>query len=248
MAARFEGFPPEALEFFRALARHNRRDWFQARKHIFEQKVRAPMIELVEAINQELLTFAPEHVTDPREAIYRIYRDTRFSADKTPYKTHIAANFPRRGFPKHTAAGYYFGISPKEVEIAAGIYMPGPEQLRLIRAYLAEHHAEIRRIISEPALSSLMGKLEGERLARSPKGFPKGHPAEDLLGFKQWYFYVTLEPGLATTPALLPEIIRRFRLMQPFVEAMNRPLLEQRRAAAGPALTFPTRVVRRRAL
>ncbi len=249
MAARFAGFPPEALRFFRSLERNNRREWFQARKQIFEEKVRAPMIELVEAVNQELLTFAPEHVTEPREAIYRIYRDTRFSSDKTPYKTHIAANFPRRGFPKHTAAGYYFGISPKEVEIAAGIYMPGPDELRLVRAFLAEHHAEIRRIIHEPNLRVLMGELQGEQLARAPQGYPAGHPAEDLLRYKQWYFYVTLEPELATTPELLPEIVRRFRLMKPFVETMNRPLVEQRRAAAPrPAFTLPARAGRRRAL
>ena len=93
----FSGFPPETLKFLRALARNNRREWFQPRKETFETKVKAPMTELVEGINAELLAFAPDHITDPKKAIYRIYRDTRFSADKTPYKTHFAAIFPRRG-------------------------------------------------------------------------------------------------------------------------------------------------------
>jgi len=92
----FPGFPPEALTFLRSLKRNNRREWFQPRKEIFETKVKAPIIQLVEAINAELLDFAPEHITDPKKAVYRIYRDTRFSADKTPYKTHIAAIFPDR--------------------------------------------------------------------------------------------------------------------------------------------------------
>ena len=85
------------------------------------------MIALIEAINVELMDFAPDHVTDPKKAFYRIYRDTRFSTDKTPYKTHIAAIFPRRNLHKHASAGFYFQISPKEVGIAAGMYMPGPE-------------------------------------------------------------------------------------------------------------------------
>jgi uncharacterized protein (TIGR02453 family) len=100
---------------------------------VFDEQVMGPMQELVNAVNDALLEFAPEHVTDPRKAIYRIYRDTRFSADKTPYKTHIAANFPRRGLEKHQGAGYYFSVSAKEIEVAGGVYMPGPEQLLAIR-------------------------------------------------------------------------------------------------------------------
>src|SRR5215468_7665110 len=108
----FVGFPPEALKFFRALARNNRREWFQPRKETFETKVKAPMTELVEAINAELLEFAPAHINDPKKAVYRIYRDTRFSADKTPYKTHLAAIFMCHGMAKHSTAGFYLQISP----------------------------------------------------------------------------------------------------------------------------------------
>src|ERR1700688_4637899 len=111
----FPGFPPEALTFLRNLKRNNRREWFQPRKEIFETRVKAPMVELVEAVNAALLEFAPDHIADPSKAIYRIYRDTRFSADKTPYKTHIGAIFPRRGLGKHSSAGFYVHLSPKSV-------------------------------------------------------------------------------------------------------------------------------------
>src|ERR687884_404969 len=100
----FRGFPDEALRFFRALERNNRREWFQPRKTIFEENVRAPMFELVEAINLAFARFAPEFVTEPEKAVYRIYRDTRFSPDKSPYKAHLAANFWRRGLDKHCSA------------------------------------------------------------------------------------------------------------------------------------------------
>ena len=99
----FRGFPAEGLEFFRQLKKNNQREWFQPRKAIFDEQIKAPMLELVDAINEQLIEFAPEHVTDPDKALYRIYRDTRFSKDKTPYKDHIAANFPRRGASNNRA-------------------------------------------------------------------------------------------------------------------------------------------------
>src|SRR5579863_8851398 len=111
----FPGFPPEALKFFASLARNNDREWFQPRKEIFDTKIKAPMCELVLAVNEDLAKFAPAYTADPKKAIYRIYRDTRFSPDKTPYKTHIAASFSRRGMEKHGAGGFYFSVSHKEV-------------------------------------------------------------------------------------------------------------------------------------
>jgi len=224
MAAAFPGFPKEALAFFRSLERNNRREWFQPRREIFEQKVRKPMVELVNALNAELAQWAPDYINEPERAIYRIYRDTRFSSDKTPYKTHIAAVFPKRGMEKHAGAGFYFSVSPKEIEVAGGVYMPSPANLLAIRRHLADNYEEFRRILRSRTLRSLMGELQGDQLSRVPKGFPPDHPAADLLRYKQWLFYVLLDPGLATTPRLLPEIASRFRALLPVVEFLNRPL------------------------
>jgi len=93
----FPGFPPEGLAFFAGLQRNNRREWFQPRKAIFEETLKQPMREFVDSLNSAMTRFAPEYATDPEKAIYRIYRDTRFSKDKTPYKTHIGALLLRRG-------------------------------------------------------------------------------------------------------------------------------------------------------
>lgn len=229
MAPRFSGFPPEGLEFFRKLKRNNRREWFQPRKEFFEANVRAPMLALVEAVNAELARFAPRHVTEPERAVYRIYRDTRFSADKTPYKDHIAANFPRHGLQKHACAGFYFSVNHEEIVVAGGVYMPGVEELRAIRTHLLEHHEEARRIIAGRKLRKLMGELQGESLARVPKGFPADHPAADLVRGKQWYFFASLDPALALSGALVKELASRFALMAPFCEFMNRPLQPRRR-------------------
>lgn len=231
MAPGFPGFPREAMAFFRGLKRNNRREWFQPRKHLFDEHVKAPMSALVEALNAGLAGIARQYIRDPDEAIYRIYRDTRFSADKTPYKTHIAATFPRRGLQKHACAGLYFSVSAEEVEVAGGVYMPQAEELRVIRLHLLDRHEEFRRMAKARALRRLMGEMHGDRLSRVPKGFPAEHPAADLVRYRQWLWYVTLDPGVATTPKLLPEILRRFEAMLPVVEFLNAPLLAARNEA-----------------
>jgi uncharacterized protein (TIGR02453 family) len=234
----FPGFPPEAPQFFRGLARHNNRDWFQPRKAIFEEQVKQPMRQLVEALNVELRKFAPSYVTDPDKAIYRIYRDTRFSKDKTPYKDHVAASFHRRTGDGHGDAGYYVAMSHKETAIGGGIYMPQPEALLAIRNHIAEHHQELRKILKVRAVKELLGEIKGEQLSRVPKGFCAEHPAADLLRFKQFFLYVELPSELATTPALFGEIVKRFRTMQPFLEFLTAPLTPKRKIISAKDLLF----------
>jgi uncharacterized protein (TIGR02453 family) len=228
----FAGFPQEGLKFLTALARNNRREWFQPRKGLYDATVRRPMLDLVAEINRAFVRFAPDYVSEPEKAVYRIYRDTRFSSDKTPYKTHIAAIFTRRGLEKHAGAAYYFAVSPKEIEIAGGVYMPGPQQLLAIRNHIATSYKEFNALASNQRLRKEMEELKGETLTRAPKGFDPAHPAADYIRMKQWLFYTMLDPGLAATDQLLPEIIRRFRLLSPFIEFLNRPLAKRRSLSA----------------
>ena len=220
----FPGFPPEGMAFLRALVKNNRREWFQPRKPVYEEKVKAPMHDLVLRVTSAMLEFAPAYAGDPEKAIFRIYRDTRFSKDKTPYKTHIAAVFHRRGLNMHGGAGLYFAVSAKEVEVAGGIYMPAPDTLRAVRTHVAEHHEDFRSLIGNRALRRLLGDMQGEQLTRVPKGFPVDHPAADLLRYKQFLFYILLDPAIASTPKLEQEVIKRFRALTPFLEFLNAPL------------------------
>lgn len=228
MSPRFPGFPPEGLQFFRSLARHNNRDWFQPRKPQFEEKVKQPMRELVEALNGAMKSFAPEYVTDPAKAIYRIYRDTRFSKDKTPYKDHIAASFFRSGTGPHRYGGYYVHVSHKEVAVGGGVYMPEPDVLFAIRQHIAENHQKLRKILAAPAVRRSFGELYGDKLSRVPKGFPATHPAADLLRFKSLILYVELDPALATTPQFFREVVKRFRAMKPFLDFLTAPSATKR--------------------
>jgi uncharacterized protein (TIGR02453 family) len=224
----FTGFPEEMAKFFRSLKRNNRREWFQPRKHLFEQHVKTPMLELVGAINNELAKFAPEFVTEPKNAVFRIYRDTRFSADKTPYKTHIAASFARRGGERLGAGGFYFSVSHDTIEVAAGIWHPDRDVTLLVRNHIAETHAELTRILGDKKARKLTGGLQGGELTRSPKGFDPEHPAAGFIKMKDWVLDAALDPGLATTPKLQGEIVARFRAMAPLIQYLNRPLIARK--------------------
>jgi uncharacterized protein (TIGR02453 family) len=238
MRSPFSGFPPEALQFFRGLARNNRREWFLPRKPLFEEKVKEPMRQLVNALNVGLHDFAPEYETDPDKAIFRIYRDVRFSKDKKPYKEHIAATFHRHGTATHGQAGYYVAISHKEVAIGGGVYMPESAQLLAIRERIAERHAELRRILAARPVRKLLGGLEGAQLSRVPRGFAADHPAADLLRYKYFILYVELAPKLATSPALFKNIVDRFSVMVPFMRFLTESLASQKHPTANARAMF----------
>jgi uncharacterized protein (TIGR02453 family) len=220
----FAGFPPETLRFLRALKRNNNREWFQENKTVFEEKVKAPMIQLVEALGGAIQGFAPELNTDPKRAIFRIYRDTRFSADKTPYKTQIAAHFSPRSPNKQGYAGLYFHLSPEEVLIAGGIYMPGPAELREIRNYIATHGGELRKILKNPRHKKYYGDLQGEKAKRAPRGFAPDHPELDLLRFKHYIAWTEKPVSVAETSELFPAILEGFIAAMPLVRYLNVPL------------------------
>jgi uncharacterized protein (TIGR02453 family) len=224
----FPGFSKDFAAFFRGLARNNHREWFLPRKPVFEEKVKEPMRQLVEALNAEFRRFAPLHVTDPDKSIYRIYRDTRFSKDKKPYKEHLAAYFPRQGMGRDSAAGYYLAVSHKSLAVAGGVYMPMPDVLRTLRNHIAERPAEFRRLVESKTLRKLFGEIHGDQLSRVPKGFAADHPAADLLRYKQYEFYVELPPELVTSPELFGEVRKRFQALTPLVNFMNAPLVAAR--------------------
>ena len=215
---------PQALTFLRNLARHNDREWFTPRKAEFEAELKEPMLAIVRKITDAMMDFAPNHVRPAEKSLFRIYRDTRFSNDKRPYKTHVAAWWTHTGLDKTSGAGYYFHISPKEVIIAAGAYMPEKEQLAAIRHWLLDNHQEFRKILTRPAVRKTFSEFEGEALTRPPKGFPCEHPAMDLIRYKQWGMSATLPAKTALDKNFAQTVIKHFKLLAPMVDALNTPI------------------------
>ncbi len=223
----FPGFSPEALGFLRDLKKNNSRDWFQPRKEIFERTLRLPMLELISQVHRKMMAFAPQYVGEPSKCLYRIYRDTRFSNDKTPYKDHIGALLWRNGLPKNAGSAFYFGISGTSVEIAGGLYSPEPDTLLAVRTMIAAAPGEFRATYDKPKIRRLLGELKGEALTRIPKGFDAGGNAADLVKHKRFILYTELDAAVAATPGLLPEIVTRLEAMTPFVEYLNRPRVKK---------------------
>src|SRR5438105_9556659 len=181
----FSAFPQESLHFLRALKRNNNREWFQEHKSIYEQHIKQPMADLIDALAGEFQQFAPEMVASTKVSAYRIHRDTRFSKNKAPYKTHVAAVFPHSGLGKHEGAGFYLHIAPSELLIGGGLYMPLPEDLNSVRRYIAENPERFLAIVEGRKFRRTFGQLGGQQLSRVPRGFPADHLAMNYLKYKQ---------------------------------------------------------------
>jgi uncharacterized protein (TIGR02453 family) len=219
-------FTKRTLTFLRALKRNNRREWFNAHKDDYETYVRQPMIATIERLAVDFLEFAPELVANPKTSLYRIYRDTRFSDDKTPYETHAAAVFPTRGLPKHEGAGLYFHIGCDEVWIGGGIYAPRTPQLVALREHIAGNVHRLRSIVESPAFRRRVGGLDGQKLARVPRGSPKDHEAAEYLKYRQFIAGREFPPAFAASPAFYRTLLRVFGEVAPLSRFLNEPFVK----------------------
>jgi len=222
-------FSKQALGFLRGLKRNNQREWFEARREIYEREVKAPMLALIERLSESMAEYAPAHIRPAGKILFRIYRDTRFSADKSPYKTHLGAWWARTGMHKTSGAGYYMHMGATEFVIAAGCYMPEKEQLLAIRRRLLEHHAEWKKLIKDRKLLRVFSVHDPMALSRPPKGFPAEHPAIEWIKWRQWGVTAHLPAETALKPGLAEEIEKRFRLATPIVDFLNAPVARAER-------------------
>jgi uncharacterized protein (TIGR02453 family) len=213
----FEGFPKDALKFFKELKKNNNREWFTANKSRYDSLLREPMETLLGSLQEKLRVFDPDIVIEPKRAIYRIYRDVRFSKDKTPYKTQIAAAFSYRGLNKNNEPGFYFHISDTEVGIGGGLYMPSPDQVKNMRKALAQDASELKKILAAKKFTSLFSGMEGERLARIPQGYAPDHPDGELLKLKQYLCWKLLPSKIIFDEDFLSVVADHFIAMAPLV-------------------------------
>jgi uncharacterized protein (TIGR02453 family) len=212
------------VPFLKRLKRNNRREWFNARKHEYEAFVREPMLAVLERLAVDMRAIAPELLVGPK-SMYRIYRDVRFSENKQPYKTHVAASFWHRDLGKGGGAGMYFHIAPDGVWVGGGMYHPEPPQLHKVREQIAENVQQFRSIVEAPAFKrSLDGGLEGEQLTRVPRGFPKDHDAADYLRYRQFLAGKEYPAGFAVGPKFYPGLLDVYRRIAPLIRFLNEAL------------------------
>lgn len=221
-------FTTDTLKFLRSLKRNNDREWFKARKDQYEQHVRGPMIAVIERLATDFKTFAPEIVASPKTSLYRIYRDTRFSDDKTPLKIQVSASFRWKGLEKGEGAGLYLEVHPEWVWMGGGFWAPPQPQLVKIREHIAASWPEIDRIATGRSFTKVLGELSGDRLTRVPRGYPSDHPAAEYLKFKQYLGGREFPPEFAASRAFYPALIETYRVMMPLIRFLNTPLVERK--------------------
>lgn len=218
-------FSPRTLTFLRGLKRNNDRAWFAEHKDAYERDVRQPMIALVERLAPDLRRFAPDLVASPRGSLYRIYRDTRFSPNKLPFKTQVGAIFPHRELPRHRGACLYLEIGPDGAMLVGGVYMPEPTDLRVLREYLSTNHRRFRTLVESPTFKRTVGAIYGDSLKRVPRGYPPDHPAAEYLKLKQIIFGKDYPAAFAVSPGFYATVVRQFERMAPVIAFLNDPLV-----------------------
>lgn len=221
-------FTPKTLSFLRSLKRNNDRAWFHANRDAYDAHCRQPMIAVIERLADDFPAFAPELAADPKISMFRPWRDTRFSEDKTPLKTHVAATFPHRSLGRMNGAGLYFEIAPKWVWIGGGLYAPDTSQLQSLREHISVHHRKLDSIVKSAGFTRL-GGLHGDRLTRVPRGFARDHPAAHYLRFRQFLGFREESAAFATRPDFYRQLVGTFKQLAPLVRFLNEPLIAMQR-------------------
>ncbi|UCC92476.1 MAG: DUF2461 domain-containing protein [Thermoplasmata archaeon] len=217
-------FDKRFLGFFEGLAMDNSKAYFDANRKVYEQSVRNPFKELVADMILRLREHEPEIDLEPKDAIFRINRDIRFSKDKTPYKTHVGAHISRGGRKDHTYPGFYFQLSHTGAMVAGGVWGPDKEGIHRVRTHIARDPSAFDRVVSDKAFKETFGEVQGDRLKRVPPEFKEVFEVQPYVGNKQWYYHADLGAEVVTVDDL-PDRLMEVHLAGSSVQAYLREAL-----------------------
>ncbi len=220
----FAGVPKEGVAFLRDLKKNNDRDWFQAHKQEFEQSLKFPVQCLIATLGRILHDDFPTLDFNPQKSIFRIYRDTRFSKDKSPYKTNIGAHFTSTSAIGVDMPGLYVHIEPDGMFAGGGIYMPDGKQLRALRESIVAEPDAFLDVISEDRFKELFGSIQGEKLKKSPQGFPADHPMVEHLKHKQFFVGRDFKESSVFAASFAEEVADTFRAILPLMTWLHESL------------------------
>lgn len=216
----FDGFTKDGIDFLKQLKKNNNREWFNSHKPDYEIHVKLPMQSLIYELRPLLHKFAHDFVVDPKRSLFRIYRDTRFSKNKTPYKTHIAAFFqPSKNWKD--SAGLYLHIEPDEVYLGGGMYMPSSEYLKKIRSTIVNYPDMFISILDSKNFKKLFKNIEGEKLKRVPQGFSPDDDMAEWLKMKQFFISHTMKEAECYKKTFPLKVANIFEEMMPLVRFIN---------------------------
>jgi uncharacterized protein (TIGR02453 family) len=207
-----------SLRYLQRLKKHNDRAWFAGHKQEFIE-AQENLEHFAGALLAGLNTHDVIETASGKSSLHRIYRDTRFSADKTPYKTNLSGSFTRAA--KSRRGGYHFHIEPGNSFIAGGFWMPDPSDLKRIRDEIAFDAIPLRKIVKAKSFAASFGKLQGEQLKTAPKGFDAAHEAIDLLRYKQFLLIGKYTDKEVLAASFVKQASQAFKNMRPFLDYMS---------------------------
>lgn len=207
------------LGFVRALKRNNHRPWFQAHRAEYEV-ARAHFEDFVAALLHELARTEPLTHVSPRDCIFRLNRDLRFTQDKTPYKPYMSACLAPGG-RKSRRMGYYLHLEPGHTLLAGGLHEPDPAQLACWRAAINRDPRPLKKIAAAASFRTYFGEVQGERLKTVPRGFPRDHPEADLLRLKSITVIRQIPDAQVLAPTFLRQALDTFQAMKPFLRYLE---------------------------
>jgi len=214
-------FTPKFFDFFNALAKNNNRECFNEHKADYLQEVVEPMCEFVEAMGPRLRRISPHFIADPRPhggSMFRIYRDVRFSKNKSPYKLHAACQFRHElGRDAHTV-GFYMHVSVEEAVFGGGIWLPPGEELQKIRDTIVDNPNAWREIKTSRTVKKYFGGIDGESLKRPPRGFDAGHEHIEDLKRKSFFLMRREPPEIILDDNFVDEVEKTFKAAMPLME------------------------------
>lgn len=216
-------FTSGTLKFLRDLAANNERDWFQSNKERYLELVQEPSLQFIEDFAPRLAKISKHFVADPRTqggSLFRIYRDTRFSKDKTPYKTHVAMNFGHESGRDVHAPGFYLHVEPANSYVGVGLWRPEAASARSIRQAIVEDPAGWKKAAHGKSFTSNFTS-DGESLARPPQGFPTDHPMLEDLKRKDFIGGARLTDRNVTGDALLSDFTAKCKTASPFMRYLT---------------------------
>lgn len=218
---RFEGFPPEALRFFRGLKKNNDKSWFELHRRDYVKFVQYPAREFIVEMGDRLKRLSPDVKADPRvnKSLFRIYRDTRFTRDKKPFKEHLGIWFWQGSGKRMRSPGYYFHLEPEQLVLAVGSYAIPKDKLETYRKAVADDALgpELKRIVARMIKKGY--GIGGQNYKRVPRGYDKDHPRAELLKHNGIYVFTDVKPPEEThSRKLLDWSFKHYKAMAPMQE------------------------------
>lgn len=199
-------FTSDFLAFFEELAKNNDKPWFEANKKRYEKSVKKPFEAFIGEMIARVSADDPAVTLTPKDAIFRIYRDVRFSKDKTPYKTHVSAVISAGGRKDMSNPGMYLQLDADFVRIYGGLHMPDAKQVLALRQTIAKKLDEFNSLLNDKDFKKKFGTISGEQHKRVPKEFEAAAAKQPLIANKQFYYFANLDPKTVLDPKL-PEIV-----------------------------------------